>query len=105
MPLLDDVATTKQTPVLPEADIQAEIFQRPFPPRKQSLAKTVIMNKVTSLSSDERQNTHKEGNKSLPLQRMDDRLSAPHPSPRQNNGNGAALTDTPANTAPNSPRM
>lgn len=105
MPLLDDVVLTKQNSALPGVDIQAVVFQRPLPSRKQSLAKTVLMNQVNGMTSEEKHNKYLEGNRLLPSQRTEDRLSAPHSSTRQSNGNGAALTDTPSNTAPSSPRM
>ena len=91
------------------------------PPRKQNprrqsqhsaMAKSAIMGQLSTPSSDgartpEEAEVFKEKEaKPIATQHAESSLTtAPRSGPRQNFANGAALTDTPLTTAPNSPIM
>ena len=84
---------------------------RPFPARKQSqhsnIAIAAMMHESTA-SEIMRHHGDRECSKELPAPQRngDNSLAAPSiPFSHHGNGVGPALTDTPATTAPNSPRM
>ena len=84
---------------------------RPFSHRKQSQHSNIAIAAMMHESSafeGLRSQGERDGMKEAPLphRSVENSLAAPPYSlHQQSNGTGAALTDTPATTAPNSPRM
>ena len=84
-----------------------------LPGRRQSqhsvIAKSAIMSQITTPNTDgARTPEDKEVSKddtALGVKLSDGKLSAPQKAARNGLSNGAALSDTPATTAPNSPVM
>lgn len=74
-----------------------------------SVARIAMMNQFPSIHSDtvrcENGLGSAQDNKLQPSKALGDNLRAPQQKLHQSSGHGAALTDTPLSTAPNSPRM
>lgn len=111
MPLLCDEDTKTKGQAGPHEDFFTA-SPHPKPLRKQSqhsvIAKTAILNqRGSAMSEDGRTPEHAERSEGavMPGRIANAALKTAHPPPRQFNSLGAALTDTPATTAPNSPRM
>lgn len=108
MPLLCDEDTRSQG----QGGQQEHFFTTSSYPkaiRKQSqhsiVAKTAILNQRVSTMSDDGRMPEHVLETALPARSVSAAFNISQPPPRQFNSLGAALTDTPATTAPNSPRM
>jgi hypothetical protein len=108
MPLLcDDTALSE----VPTRQRGISLAASPLPIRKQSqhsvIAKTAILTRyANNMSPEVSPLDHANGKAADPtLQKGSATLTAPKPAHRQGGSIGAALTDTPATTAPNTPKM
>jgi hypothetical protein len=108
MPLLCDEDTRSQG----QGGQQEHFFATPSHTkaiRKQSqhsvVAKTAILNQTGSTMFDDGRTPAHVLETALPARSVNADLNTSQPPSRQFNSLGAALTDTPATTAPNSPRM
>ena len=103
MPLLCDEVSEPQEP--------APTLPRPLHSRSQRqhsiVAKTAILSRYSAKMAEEVRNqepTELVKENSVPVRMANATLTAPQ-KPPTGNSLGAALTDTPVTTAPNSPRM
>ena len=113
MPLLGHERPHAPLPIHYEAGQEKTQTQARIPPaRRQSqhseIAKTAIMSNFNGPVSDNANNLDEHGSVELgksSRQASEANLAAPKPAHAQSLGTGACLTDTPATTAPNSPKV